>query len=179
MKNIKSVFTSYERVIDNIGEKRIEERLNAIREIYFAFLKETGYRDNEDIFLNERVLIHVILDYFTDITRLKEFHNIEKVNKDKIVAYEISWFVRRKPIQILKNNKEELIYVNEKFVLGILMHHLTGGRIDDFSKNEILKVYCDVLLYYIKYRSCDAKVLEMLIMSFKAGNAIDKIIYEK
>lgn len=110
----------------------------------------------------------MILDYFTDITRLKEFHQIERVNKDKIFSYEISWFLKRKPIQVLKNDREELVYVNEKFILGILVNHLTEGKIDDFSGNNILVSFCDILLYYLKYRDCEPKVLEMLIMSFKA-----------
>jgi hypothetical protein len=179
MKDIKSQFVNYDKVIDLIGEKRIEERLDAIKEVYIDFLDKTGYQNGDDIILNERVLLHVILDYFTDITRLKEFHQIERVNKDKIFSYEISWFLKRKPIQVLKNDREELVYVNEKFILGILVNHLTEGKIDDFSGNNILVSFCDILLYYLKYRDCEPKVLEMLIMSFKAGNGIPKIKYTK
>ena len=80
MKDIKSQFVNYDKVIDLIGEKRIEERLDAIKEVYIDLLDKTGYQNGDDIILNERVLLHVILDYFTDITRLKEFHQIERVN---------------------------------------------------------------------------------------------------
>lgn len=44
MKDIKSQFVNYDKVIDLIGEKRIEERLDAIKEVYIDFLDKTGYR---------------------------------------------------------------------------------------------------------------------------------------
>ena len=177
MKNIKSDYKNYDDIIEAIGEDRIKERLTAIKKIYIEFL-ENIKKNNTEILLNERILMHVILDYFTDITRFKQFHNIERVNKDKIISYEISWFLRRKPIQVLVDDKEELVYINEKFALGLLVNHLTEGRIDDFSKSKLLKNYCNVLLYYLKYRNCDPKVLEMLIMSFKVGNSLDEIKYK-
>ena len=175
MKNIKAEFVDYSDLIDQIGEKRINDRLCALHDIYQKFLIVTGFQDKTDIILNDRVLIHSILDYFTDITRLKNFHDIELVNQDKIISYEISWMLRRKPIQVLRADKEELVYVNEKFVLEILVNHLTAGAVDDFSGNALIISYCNILLYYLKYRNCDAKVLEIIISSFKAGNSLDKI----
>lgn len=177
MKNIKAEFVDYSEIIDKIGENRINERLCALHDIYRKFLEETGFQDKEDIILNDRVLIHSILDYFTDITRLKNFHEIEFVNQDKIISYELSWMLRRKPIQVLRIDKEALVYVNEKFALEILVNHLTAGKIDDFSGNETIISYCDMLLYYLKYRNYDAKVLEIIISSFKAGNSLNKIEY--
>lgn len=178
MKNIESAFISYDKTVQKIGKERIKERLTAIKDVYKSFLDIQGLEDEKDFILNERVLIHLILDYFTDITRLKDFHDIERVNKDKIIAYECSWMLKRKPIQVLKNDREELVYINEKFVLMIFINHLTNNQIDSLEKNENLKPLCDTLLYYFKYRNCDAKILEMFIMMFKGGNSIDTIIYE-
>lgn len=177
MKNIKAEFVDYSEIIDIVGEERINERLCALHDIYGKFLIETGFHDKEDISLNDRVLMHSILDYFTDITRLKSFHDIDLVNQDKIISYEISWMLRRKPIQIIRADREELVYVNEKFALEILVNHLTAGTVDDFSGNRTIIAYCNVLLYYLKYRNYDAKVLEIIISSFKAGNSLNKIKY--
>lgn len=143
--------------------------------IYAFFLEQTGFKEQTDICLNDRVLMHTIMDYFTDITRLKEFHGIEKINQDKIIAYECSWLIKRKPIQILDEEKESLVYINEKFVLAILVNHLTKGKIDSFEGNEELNRLCDKLLYHLKYRNCDAKVLEMFILFFKVGNMIETL----
>ena len=178
MKNIKNVYVSYSEIIDKIGENKIKERLHAIHDIYEKFLDETGYKNEEDIYLNDRVLMHSILDYFTDITRLKDFHKIDLINQDKIISYEISWFLRRKPLQVISHNKEELIYINEKFALEILVNHLIKETVDDISKNRVMSSFFDIVIYYFKYRNCDAKVLEFIIASFKAGNSIDKINYD-
>lgn len=178
MESIKANFTNYHKIVEIVGKDRINERLCALHDIYQEFLEETKYIDGVDIRLNDRTLMHAIVDYFTDITRLKEFHGIEKINKDKIISYECSWILRRKPIQILKDDREDLIYINEKFVLGIFVNHLTANTIDTFDGNIILNHLCDTLLYYLKYRNCDAKILEMFILFFKGGNSIPKIHYK-
>lgn len=175
MKNIKSIFTSYTSIVDIIGEERIEERLRALHDVYILFLDQTGLTDSKDIYLNDRVLMHTIMDYFTDITRLKEFHGIEKINLDKIIAYECSWLLKRKPIQIICEDKESLVYINEKFVLNILVNHITKTKIDTLSGNEELKRLFDKLLYHLKFRNTDAKVLEMFILFFKVGNMLETL----
>ena len=40
----------------------------------------------ETAYCNERILMQVILDYFMDVMRLKEFHSIEKVIHLDIVS---------------------------------------------------------------------------------------------
>lgn len=175
MNNVKAIFRDYHSIIEIIGYKRIQERLETIESVYENFAMNYG---EKEIRLNERVLGHAILDYFTDITRLKDFHGIDKINTDKIIAYEASWFIRRKPIQIVSNENENLVYVNEKFVLSILIHHLTNGEIDSLDGNDMLQSFCDTMLYYLKYRDCNAKFLEIMILSFKAGNSIQKINYK-
>ena len=178
IENIKAEFTDYSDIISKVGINKIMERFTSILNIYKKFAIQADFVDGEDIILNERVLMHAILDYFTDITRLKNFHDIEQINQDKIIAYEVSWFLKRKPIQVLKYSNEALIYVNEKFLLGILANHLLMDKKDEISKNKIINSYCDMLFYYLKFRNCDAKVLEIIISSFKAGNSVDKIEYE-
>lgn len=46
--------------------------------------------------------MHAVLDYFTDINRLKHFHEISRTNLYKTKAYEISWLLRRRPIQFIR-----------------------------------------------------------------------------
>ena len=141
-------------------------------------MEQAKFADKEDIILNERILMHAILDYFTDISRLKSFHDIESVNQDKIISYEISWLLRRKPIQVLKIDNESLIYVNEKFLLSVLVNHLLVDKSDQLTTNKAINAYFNILFYYLKYRNYDPKILEIIISSFKAGNSIDKIKYD-
>ena len=175
MKNIKTEFSDYSEIINKIGEEKIEERFCAIHDIYLNFIKSIGFKDEIDIIINDRILMHCIMDYFADITRLKNFHKIELINKDKIISYECSWFLRRKPIQLLRKDKEEMVYVNEKFVLTILVNHLTLGKIDSISEKTLMNSFCESLLYYLKFRDCSPKIIEMIILSFKAGNSLNPI----
>ena len=179
MKNIKVVFSDYREFLNTTEDmyNKVESRFCSIHDIYLNFVDIMKLNDRVDIMMNDRVLIHAIMDYFSDIARLKEFHNIDLVNRDKVISYESSWLLRRKPIQILNVEKEDLVYINEKFVLTILVNHLTNGSVSDISSEEILSNFCDALLYYFKFRNYEPKVIEMLIMAFKAGNSLDTIKY--
>lgn len=55
-----------------------------------------------------------IMDYFTDVYRLKEFHKIKNINMIKIVAYEVYWILKRKPIQIRGTEvNTKVVFANE------------------------------------------------------------------
>ncbi len=179
MYNVKSEFVSYDEVINIIGKNKIEERISAIVKIYDEiFLKETELEDGNEIRLNYRTVTHIVLDYFTDIIRLKDFHGIDRVNYDKIIAYECSWLLKRKPIQVLLDDREDLVYINEKFVLEVFIHHLLNDNVTEILRGSLLWVFCDTIFYHFKYRNCDARILEMFIMCFKAGNSLDTISYK-
>lgn len=114
------------------------------------------------------------MDYFSDINRLKEFHEIKKINDIKRVAYESMWLLRRKPIQIISDRPEDdnAVFANERFVLSYLTHEMLKNRTDDILTIKASNVYSSFvnsLYYHLKYRDCDAKVLELMILSFKAG----------
>ena len=175
---IRAEFSDYNEIVDKIGIKKIEKRYHAIKKIYCEFIKQMKLIEKKDVSLNDRVLMHAILDYYTDITRLKDFHHIDAVNRDKIIAYEISWLLRRKPIQVIKDDNEALVYINEKFLLGILANHLLVDKLDEIIENKTINAYFNILFYFLKYRNCDPKNLEIIISSFKAGNSIDKIDYD-
>lgn len=47
-------------------------------------------------------MMNVLIDYYSDIYRLKEFHDIELVRTEKIIAYTVAWIIKRKPLQFGK-----------------------------------------------------------------------------
>ena len=47
--------------------------------------------------IHEMALTHAVMDYYSDIQRLKEYQKIERVNEIKIMAYETFWLLKRKP----------------------------------------------------------------------------------
>lgn len=175
MNKISVVYDEYKDILDEFGEERIQERFQDLYVAYDKFIKDTEIE--KDVKLNTYTLMHAVLDYFTDISRLKKFHKIKKANSFKVTSYELSWLIRRKPIQILSDEKEELIYINEKFILTYVMSYFSQiVGIDFYEKlnNENRKVvdgFIKSFYYYLKYRNCSSQALEFALISFGAGVA--------
>ena len=140
----------------------------------WIFFEMAGF--SETSYCNERILMQVILDYFMDVMRLKEFHSIERIRTEKLFAYTISWIVRRKPIQFRDYSEEERdIFINERFAAYLLINECLMCGTKHFVQEayaEKLVEYTEMLLYYFKYRQCDPKTLELLIESFKMGGLV-------
>ena len=132
------------------------------------FIDVSGLTDKVSV--NEMALGYLLIDYFEDVKRLKEFHHVQHINSIKIVSYMSFWLLRRKPLQ-LKSQEKSLIYINERFVLSYILDFLSN---DDkghilLRKNIGLNSFCETLLYFLKYRVTDPGSIEMFIMSFFAG----------
>lgn len=166
----------YSNLLKKFGLEEFKSRFNDIKNSADAFIKQAGFENN--VYCNERILSQMLLDYYSDIDRLKEFHNIERVRPEKIFAYTISWIIRRKPLQYSNNSKEEKdIFINERFAVYILLNDcMCSGNMlvpPDYQKN--LDEYIDLLLYHFKYRRCDPQTIELAISSFKMGTCVAKI----
>lgn len=173
MDKISILYDDYSDIVSEFGENRIQERFQNLCVAYKKFIEERNLE--KYIKLNSYTLMHAVLDYFTDISRLKKFHKINRTNSFKIIAYEISWLIRRKPLQILEDEKEELVYINEKFILSYIMSYfeqLVGNgfydKLDERNQNAI-DGYIESLYYYLKYRNCNSQALELALLSFGAG----------
>lgn len=175
MGKIETLYEDYKDICQEFGEGVIRERFQNFCVAYEGFIKNNGY--GESVRLNTYTLLHAILDYFTDVLRLKRFHKIERTNSFKVTAYEMSWILRRKPLQILKDDREDLVYVNEKFVLSYIMNYFTQLVGHDFlnglkkENGKVVKGYINSLYYYLKYRKCDPQTLELAFLSIAAGIA--------
>ena len=90
---------SYEDMIEKIGEDRLHEKYTEILASANHFIEEAGYESHVEC--NERILFSLILDYYADLLRLKDFHGIEWIRTEKSFAYLIAWIVRRKPLQFV------------------------------------------------------------------------------
>lgn len=153
----------------HISEERYKSRYVALYNDIEKYIKVSKF-DKEKVVLNKYNLSCMLVDYFMDIGRLKEFHPIDHINSIKIVAYISYWFLRRKPIQVLVYD-DDLLYVNEKFItlyiLDFLMNDEKGNILDRAEKG--LEVFRNQLCYYLKYRKFDAQTIEMIIISFFSG----------
>ena len=115
MDKIQEIYEGYGDIVQKVGLERIIQRHMDLYQAYKDFIDTEKIADKVKI--NSFMLAHAIMDYFTDICRLKEFHKIEYTNSYKTIAYEICWLLRRKPLQVLEDEEESLVYINEKFIL--------------------------------------------------------------
>ena len=135
--------------------------------------------------LTEQVRISVIcleqalIAYFDDINRIKTFHGMGLVNEIKIRAHTAFWILRKKPLQILKDY-EHCESVNEKFISFYLMDFmlrekskavLSGSQKDQYTE------FVKTLNYWFKYRKFDAQSIELILLSFIAGTAVEHSLY--
>lgn len=166
----------YNFLIEKFGEDVIKSHYDHMEKRALAFITECHLDDI--IILNHELLNVVILDYFTDIERLKSFEGIVRINKNKITAFTSYWWLRRKPLQIATDmvGNEELAYINEKFITVFLSKDFLY---DDNRKNSIDNEICEKCLnhiyYHLKYRIYTPQTLELFLMGIGTGKEIIKI----
>lgn len=163
---------NYKKYIDTPEKmKKFKTRLEELIKTANEFIKEAGYSENVEC--NERIMLNVILDYYADIERLKQFHDVDLVRPTKMIAYTVAWIIKRKPLQFVKySDAERDIFVNERFAAYLMVNEcMTEDNKKYIDKRYYaqLREYSDLLLYYFKYRECNPQVIELAIESFKLG----------
>lgn len=161
---------TYDGVLDYFGEEKISDRFDWINGLLCQYIRQEQLEDFA--FVSERILNHVIIDYFTDIYRLKEFQNIEKTNTTKIYAYLTYWLLRHKPIQLSDKAREEHVFINEKFCTEFIRAYVFDNPANIpilMQSSEQIDEFLKSLLYYFKYRDISPKVIELMLLAFNAG----------
>ena len=168
-----------EKIIEHFGEVKIVDRYDYIRSKISDFL--TAKKVLDYTLINSDILDQVIIDYFADILRLKEFHEIDKANSKKITSYMAYWLLRRKPIQIvLESNKSKVIdpFINEKFVVSYIAKDFFVPEYELVPPNELIaketKEFLNHLLYHFKYRPIYQQDIELMLYAFEIGNILGK-----
>lgn len=163
---------SYSMILEEFGDIKVKQRYEFLHEKIQNYIKAKKIEEN--VYINTELLQQAVLDYFTDIYRLKKFHGIDKVNVTKIISYEVYWLLRRKPIQIKSNSTNDLKFVNENFLTVFLAHEFL------FSDTEVAtdageKIFFDYLKhisYHLKYRTVDKQNIEIMLLSFETGKEL-------
>ena len=170
MDNVQSAFLSTDALIKQYIEEnnKFLPRFVALSNDINNFISASGVKGKAEV--NAMALGYLLIDYFEDIKRLKDFHIVEHINSIKIVSYMSYWLLRRKPIQI-SACEQELIYINERFVLAYILDFLsTDNKKHILVRENIgLNSFSETLFYFLKYRVTDATSIEMFIFSFFAG----------
>ena len=133
---------------------------------------------------NKRLLKQVILDAFSDLKRIKEFHDVGTPNVVKRAAYISYWWNIRKPFPVNPNKTEEfgtddfskleemrLLFFNEFFLTAFAGSCIfdknnliceTDMEIIDTEKNDAN----DFLFYQFCYRTISPKYIEAFLSTF-------------
>ncbi len=174
MNNIENTYINYDELISVVGEDVIESRIRQISQEMIAFLDMNNLE--ETAYIHHMALTHAVMDYFSDIQRLKDYQKIEHVNEIKIKAYETFWLLKRKPLQLRGQIEDDrLLYVNEKFLLTRLASFMLEDDINMpivGEKSVAYKNFLNTLYYYLKFRRCDAQSIELMLLAFKAGKIV-------
>lgn len=171
---------SYREIAEYFSAETIQDRYRFLYDKMQDYINERGLTDK--LVVNEYLLQQAVMDYFADIHRLKEFHKIEHTNKAKIVAYEIHWLLRRKPLQITGQAKEDaagidaaeqkLAFANEGFAVTLVGSELLMPREAiplSPEKEEAFLTFLEHLYYHFKYRNVDKQCLETIFYAFEIG----------
>lgn len=168
---------SYEYLVKQFTEDTILKR-----ELYWFREANRAIREMKlegKAVVNKNRLHHMILNYFADIARLKEFHKIKKINIAKVYGYSAYWFLRTSPIQLTsdKVNNNQL-FVNEKCI-SLVLWGIFMEEHKDSIRNEILSKYLNETYYFFKYRNYNPQSIELqltsiLVFSGKNPYGIDK-----
>ena len=171
MLNIENTYVDYNMILDYFGEEKVSGRIEQIYNEMMDFLRD--YDLDEVAYVHRITLCHAVMDYFSDIKRLKDYQPIERVNEIKIKAYETFWLLKRKPLQLIGQAEDDkLIYINEKFLLMRLASFMLGNEMATplvGDKGKAFKNYLDTLYYYLKFRRCDPQSIELALLAFQAG----------
>ena len=169
---------SYRDVINSFGEEKVAERYDNICLQLEGFIKRNKYEGK--VIICHSIVNQLIIDYFTDLYRLKEFHHIELANYVKITAYMAYWLLRRKPLQVIDDdvNNIELAFCNENFVLSYLIRFLQNPVVNVHDEEGIYREFVSTLSYTLRYRTLTAQMLELMIEGFLGGKVFQKSAFD-
>ena len=174
--------SSYKNLIENFTEEKLKKRFSLIYAAAKDFIKCRGLEDY--VFIDTVAIKEFMVDYFSDILRLKEFHNIERTNPTKVAAYTAYWIQKRKPLNIIKRIPPEIYqkkpyakHLNEYFASNLLigMNYNTKEYLHH-DKWDKWNLFHNNLLYFLIYRVATAQSLELALLALDATPIHPKIL---
>lgn len=167
----KKLNADYQFLLEHFTQEKIVSRYDCLYQLLMTYIKRKQLEGR--ICIVPAILDHVIVDYFVDIYRLKEFQEIFLVNDAKIMSYTSFWLLRHKPLQIVDiENADDLVYVNEDAVGEILRTHLLDNPSETVilpEREEKIDEFINTMKYFFQYRLYTAQNIELMIMAFDAG----------
>jgi hypothetical protein len=161
---------SYLYLIEEFTEEKLEERFLFLYECAKIFIRD--YEVSQYVDFSIKALKDVVIDYFSDIKRLKDFHNLNRVNIYKIAGYTAYWIYKRKPLYLKKEPSSEDIVrqpylddINEWFSSFMLLYIIYDRRQPILRDDRTVEHYINLinqLNYFLVYRQVTQYSLELI-----------------
>ena len=144
-------------------QERIASRQELL-ELIFRGVQEHLDPSTKHLEVNRTVLHNVVVSYFDDVDRHKDYHGTDRVDNEKQAAYTIKWIAKLRPIQFRCAEEDvyrELLYINEIYALrcGLSFMEITPAILPR-------RLYDD-FLYTLRYRHIDERMLLIWIATLK------------
>ena len=154
---------------DYYPEQTIVKRFRYLLKDVNSFLVKPGI--DKKVRIDIKSLKMAVLDYFTDIVRMRIFQNIEKPNVEKIYGYTTYWFLRRHPIHVTAdfsgcesiNEKFALSYISSRILCDANISYNDCKGIAEFTQ------FMTLLFYNLKYRLYTQQSIELMVSAFFCG----------
>ncbi|MBL8021653.1 MAG: hypothetical protein JNM27_18420 [Leptospirales bacterium] len=176
----------YAELLTAFGEDRVRDRFAYIlskAKSFIAHLEKQEPQCTGCFKASAAIVEDLVLDYYADIRRLKDFHLIERTHPTKVAAYTAYWTARRKPIQTLIDPPDAVLtewqnvkYVNEAFAALLLvgMVYDNNRPIADADRRPY-NLFRDHLIYFLIFRAVNPQALELVLLALDAQPTRERI----
>ena len=132
-------------------------------------------------YFDEEIFSRCVIDILFDLKRLKEFHEIDNVSYERIIAYSAGWVARRHPFQMIQpksgvRTRKKYQHINEKFALILLSEIIgqgDGKLLFKKGKSAQAERLLSRVLYHLCFRNSEPRVMELLITGFELGMIVE------
>ncbi|MBO4395582.1 MAG: hypothetical protein J5819_04475 [Eubacterium sp.] len=176
-QNASEMKETWDELKDTFGEEWIKGYIKYIYSVIERYFDKNGL--NEIAFIDPDIFGWCMIDILYDLQRMRDFHELDSISEERLLAYAAAWIIKRKPIQMSQGQikgQNEYLYVNEK-VAFILICKATG--IEDGKYNVSMKErekalrFLDRILYHLRFRNSSPKTLELLIYGVRLGTMLE------
>ena len=144
-------------------QERIATR-QELFELIFSGVQEHLDPSTKHLDVNRTVLHNVVVSYFDDVNRHKDYHGTTRVDDAKQAAYTMKWIAKLRPIQFtcaVEDVNQELLYINEIYALRC------GLSFMKISPAILPRPLYDDFLYTLRYRHIDERMLLIWIATLR------------
>jgi len=173
-------------LIEVFGESKVRDRFVFIYSAAEDFLLRQTQADpklKDLFFISELAITEAVVDHFSDIKRLRNFHMIEKTEPEKVAAYTAYWVWRRKPIQLIGEPSDELLmkyhflkHFNESFAAALMISMVFDTRRIIFHDGwQRYTRFTYLLNYFLCYRAVNPQALELTLYALSVNPIYERL----